>query len=143
MTHVELIPKLPCQVTESIKVTPLALLQVMASMGMIPESHSEVIKSLGLFPQSPKLGNQWKQQQQQQKKSECKHYKPSYQVTKPVEVTSSVQHQVMESKMTSRPLNQVTDNVTVTPAALLQVMDSMGMVNEVKPSNGGNYGVGF
>lgn len=40
----------------------------------------------------------------------------------------------MESrKITSRPLNQVVDNVKVTPIALLQVMDSMGMIKKSHP----------
>ncbi|XP_035885843.1 uncharacterized protein LOC118501432 [Phyllostomus discolor] len=49
VTSVELTPRLPYQVTDSIKVTPLALIQAMDSMGMIPESHSEVIEPFSYY----------------------------------------------------------------------------------------------
>ncbi|KAM5318459.1 uncharacterized protein AAES06_018583 [Glossophaga mutica] len=126
VTSVELTPRLPYQVTDRIKVTPLALLQAMGSMGMIPESHSEVIESVGLFPRPNEVVKPLE--------TVSASSKPAYQVTESVEVTPRPQHQVIESKkMTSRPLTQVTDNVKVTPVALLQVMDFMGMIKKSHP----------
>lgn len=46
-TNMGVTPKIPCSATDSIKVTPMALLQVMDAMGIIPDSHSEVIDSSG------------------------------------------------------------------------------------------------
>ncbi|XP_053522969.1 uncharacterized protein C2orf16 homolog [Artibeus jamaicensis] len=126
VTSVELTQRLPYQVTDSIKVTPLALLQAMDSMGLIPESHSEVIESVGLFPRPNEVVKPLEKQSASSK--------PAYQVTESVEVTPRPQHQVTESKkMTSRPLNQVTDNAKITPVALIQVMDFMGMIKKSHP----------
>lgn len=129
VTNVELMSTPPHQVRDKIKVTPLALLQVMDSMGIIPESHSEVTESVGLFPQLNEVVKPMKTMETVSVSS-----KTAYQVTESVEVTSTPQHQVMESKkMTSRPQNQVTDNVKVTPVALLQAMNSMGMMKKSHP----------
>ncbi|XP_070284679.1 spermatogenesis-associated protein 31H1 [Myotis yumanensis] len=126
VTNVELPPKLPYQVTNSIKVTPLALLQVMDSMGMNPESHSELTESVGLFPQPNEVV--------QPIETASVRSKPAYHIIEPVEVTPKPRHQVTESKkMTSRLLNQATDNVKVTPEALLEAMDSMGKIKKSLP----------
>ncbi|XP_014402098.1 PREDICTED: uncharacterized protein C2orf16 homolog [Myotis brandtii] len=126
VTNVELPPKLPYQVTNSIKVTPLALLQVMDSMGMNPESHSELTESVGLFPQPNEVVKPIE--------TASVRSKPAYPIIEPVEVTPKPRHQVIESKkMTSRLLNQVTDNVKVTPEALLKAMDSMGKIKKSHP----------
>ncbi|XP_066228829.1 spermatogenesis-associated protein 31H1 [Saccopteryx leptura] len=122
----ELTPRPPYQVTDSIMVTPLALLQVMGSRGMSPESHSEVIDSVGLFPQPNEAVKSME--------TVSISSKSAYQVIESMEVTPRPQHQVEESeKMTSRPLSQVTNHMKVTPEALLQVMDSMGMIKKSHP----------
>ncbi|XP_066122537.1 spermatogenesis-associated protein 31H1 [Saccopteryx bilineata] len=122
----ELTPRPPYQVTDSIMVTPLALLQVMGSRGMSPESHSEVIDSVGLFPQPNEAVKSME--------TVSISSKSAYQVIESMEVTPRPQHQVEESeKMTSRPLSQVTNHMKITPEALLQVMDSMGMIKKSHP----------
>ncbi|KAM4867304.1 spermatogenesis-associated protein 31H1 [Thomomys bottae] len=124
--NVELTPRLPHQ--DSIKVTPLELLQVMDSMGMIPETHSEVIESASLFPnQVVKL--------METMETVSVTPKPPNQVIESVKLTPSLQHQVLESQITSSRLNQGTDNVRVTPVALIQVMNSMGMMNKPHQRN--------
>ncbi|XP_008136569.3 uncharacterized protein C2orf16 homolog isoform X2 [Eptesicus fuscus] len=126
VTNVELTPRLPYQVTNSIKVTPLALLQVMDSMGVNPESHSELTESVGLFSQPNEVVKPIETARVRSK--------PAYHIIEPVEVTPRPRHQVIESmNMTSRLLNQVTDNVKVTPEALLEAMDSMGIIKKSHP----------
>ncbi|XP_040586591.1 uncharacterized protein LOC121133760 [Mesocricetus auratus] len=121
VTNLELTSKIPRSATDSIKVTPLALLQVMDSMGMIPESHSEVMDSVG-FSQQPPI----------QAETVSITPQPSNQVIESIKGTSP-QHQTMETKSMVSRSNQVTDNMNVTPVALFHVMDSMGMINELHP----------
>ncbi|XP_075392179.1 spermatogenesis-associated protein 31H1 [Tenrec ecaudatus] len=129
-TDVAFTAKLPYQVTERTKVTPLALLQVMDSMGMIPESHTEVMKSMNLFPRPP---NQVVKPMEAKEKANAIPEPPN-QVIESRAVTPKLQHQGMASEgWTSRSLNQVTGNVKVTPVAFLQVMDPIGMTNQPHP----------
>lgn len=121
VTDVELTAQVPRSATDSIKVTPEALLQVMGSMGMILESHAQVIDCVGFPPQPPnqaETGNltPW----------------PSDQVIESKTVTS-LQHPAKESKSMASRLSQVTDNMKVTPVTLLHNMDSMVMINELHP----------
>nr|KAF6328563.1 P-S-E-R-S-H-H-S repeats containing [Pipistrellus kuhlii] len=126
VTNVELTPRLPYQGTNSIKVTPLALLQVIDSMGMNPESHLELTESVDSFPQPNEVVKPIEKVSVRSK--------PAYHIIEPVQVTPRPQLQVIESKnMTSRLLNQGTDNVKVTPEALLEAMDSMGIIKKSHP----------
>uniref|UniRef100_UPI0040385906 spermatogenesis-associated protein 31H1 n=1 Tax=Callospermophilus lateralis TaxID=76772 RepID=UPI0040385906 len=129
VTDVELTPRLPYQVTDNLKVTPLALLQVMNSMGMIPESHSDVIESMSLFPQPP---NQVVKPIQPKEIMSITPKSPN-QLIKSMEITPSPQQQDVESERMNSRRNRVPDNVKITPVALLQVMDSMGMTSKSHP----------
>ncbi|XP_041496014.1 uncharacterized protein LOC121439566 isoform X2 [Microtus oregoni] len=121
VTDVELTAQVPRSATDSVKVTPVALLQVMGLMGMIPESHAQVIDCVGFPPQPP---NQ----------AETVNLTPqsSDQVIKPKTVKIQ-QYSATESKSMASRQSPVTDNMKVTPAELLRIMDSMGMINELYP----------
>ncbi|XP_051037841.1 uncharacterized protein LOC127220150 [Phodopus roborovskii] len=121
VTDVEQPPKTPCSATDSMKVTPLALLQVMNSMGMIPEPHSEVMGSVEFSPQQPN-----------QTETVSITPQPLNQAIESIKGTCP-QYQTMESKSMASRQNQVTDNMKVTPVALFHIMDSMGMINELHP----------
>ncbi|XP_057617114.1 uncharacterized protein LOC130869020 isoform X2 [Chionomys nivalis] len=121
VTDVELTAQVPRSATDSIKVTPVALLQVMGLMGMIPESHAQVIDSVGFPPQPPN-----------QAETVNLTPRPSDQVIEQKTVTS-LQHSATESKSMASRLSPVTDNMKVTPEKLLRIMDSMGLINELYP----------
>ncbi|XP_076414869.1 uncharacterized protein LOC143270077 [Peromyscus maniculatus bairdii] len=120
-THKELTPKIPPSATDSIKVTPLALLQVMDLMGINPEPQSEVIDSVGFSPQPPN-----------QAETVSITPQPLNEVTEPIEVTHH-QHQTTGLKSMASRLSQVTDDMKVTPVALFHVTDSMGMIDKLSP----------
>ncbi|XP_006514425.1 spermatogenesis-associated protein 31H1 isoform X2 [Mus musculus] len=116
-TNVELTPKAPCPATDSIKVTPMALLQVMDLMGIIPDSHSEITDSVGETKDKTDLSQQ------------------SHQVEKviipPESTVASPEHQMRESKsMASKP-DKITDISKVIPVALFNIVDSRGLINEL------------
>ncbi|XP_058523346.1 uncharacterized protein C2orf16 homolog [Ochotona princeps] len=124
VTNVESTPKLPYRATDSLKVTPLALLKVMNSMGMVSESsHPEVMESDQIVKPTEAM--------------EMVNITPkplNRAIESVAKVTSSPQHHVIESESkVPGTWNQVTDNVKVTPLALLQVMGSMGMINKPHP----------
>ncbi|XP_075809314.1 uncharacterized protein LOC142837828 [Microtus pennsylvanicus] len=119
VTDVELTAQVSRSAKDSIKVTPMALLQVMGSMGMIPESHAQVIDCVGFPPQPPN-----------QAETVNLTPRPSDQVIEP---KTSLQSSATESKSMASRLSPVADNMKVTPAELLRIMDSMGMINELYP----------
>ena len=121
VTEVELTAQVPCSAKDSVKVTPEALLQVMGLMGMIPESHAQVRDDMGFPPQPPN-----------QAETASVTPGPSDQVIEP-KIVKSLPHPATESKSMASRLSQVTDNMKVTPVTLLNIMDSMGMVNELHP----------
>ncbi|XP_057611951.1 uncharacterized protein LOC130865092 isoform X1 [Chionomys nivalis] len=118
VTDMELTAQVPRSATDSVKVTPVALLQVMGLMGMIPESHAQVIDSVGFPPQPPN-----------QAETVSLTPRPSDQ---PKTVTS-LQHSATESKSMASRLSPVTDKMKVTPVELLRIMDSMGLIDELYP----------
>ncbi|XP_031205448.1 uncharacterized protein LOC116076034 isoform X2 [Mastomys coucha] len=124
-TNVELTPNVPCSDTDSIKVTPKALLRVMDSMGLIPDSHSEAINSVGKIKDKTDLS-------QPSNRAETVNIPPesSNPVIESIKVPSP-EHQMRESKsMASRP-NQITDISKVTPVELSNILDSRGLINEL------------
>ncbi|XP_076414871.1 uncharacterized protein LOC143270078 [Peromyscus maniculatus bairdii] len=121
LTNVELTPKIPPSATDSIKVTPLALLQVMDLMGINPEPQSEVIDSVGFSPQPPN-----------QAETVSITPQPLNEVIEPIEVTHHQDQTTGLKSMASR-LSQVTDDMKVTPVALFHVTDSMGMIDKLSP----------
>lgn len=124
MTDVELTPRRPYQVTGGRQVTPLALRKAVDSMGIIPVSHSELTEPVGLFPQPPnELVKPMGAMGTVRVSPQLLH-----QVTESVEAPPRLQQQVMQLNTTPGPSNRVKGNVTITPEALLQVMDCMGMI---------------
>lgn len=120
-THKELTPKIPPSATDSIKVTPLALLQVMDLMGINPEPQLEVIDSVGFSPQPPN-----------QAETVSITPQPLNEVIEPIKVTHHQDQTTGLKSMASR-LSQVTDDMKVTPVALFHVTDSMGMIDKLSP----------
>ncbi|XP_076415625.1 uncharacterized protein LOC143270253 [Peromyscus maniculatus bairdii] len=121
LTNVELTPKIPPSATDSIKVTPLALLQVMDLMGINPEPQSVVIDSVGFSPQPPN-----------QTETVSITPQPLNEVIEPIEVTHHQDQTTGLKSMVSRR-SQVTDDMKVTPVALFHVTDSMRMIHKLSP----------
>ncbi|XP_049640642.1 uncharacterized protein C2orf16 homolog [Suncus etruscus] len=155
-------PSKPVTHTDNLRVTPVELLQVMDTMGMIKKPHPN-IESMTVIPrpqykvtEAVKMNIQFNDQIKQPEK---KSPRLQHLITKKVEMSPRLQNKIIESvDLTSRPQNKaMKSNITVpapfyqnkespamisrslpqvmkiTPVALLQTMDFMGIIPPSPP----------
>ncbi|XP_012868984.1 PREDICTED: uncharacterized protein C2orf16 homolog [Dipodomys ordii] len=151
------------QATDNVRVTPVALLQVMDSMGMMSKSHQHIVEPVGMTPRSQhqvmesakmdtildcqaiKPGKMSAKPQHTVMKTvgmipgpqhKCMHSEsmtpgPQNQAMEQAKITSRIHQNTESLEMMSTP--QVTDHTKITPVALLQAMDFMGIIPPEQP----------